>query len=155
MIYLQMFPILQGLEIVNPQAAERKVQAANAKYFSSTSGFHKIKKGDTWRKQCHFLVGSLCASVESVDVYLSTFFIILARSNLCYWYVCGIPDMVLQNCWSLWCNCHMSSYDLFYISPNWNTCIWNKVITMYVLYCQVILLPSSKSSFEGIFTKLK
>lgn len=82
MIYSQMFPIWQGLEIVNPQAAERKVQAANAKYFSSTSGFHKIKKGDTWRKQCHFLVGSLCASVESVDVYLSTFFIISARSNL-------------------------------------------------------------------------
>lgn len=41
------FTPLQGLEIVNPQAAERKVQAANAKYFSSTSGFHKIKKGDT------------------------------------------------------------------------------------------------------------
>ena len=40
--------LLQGLEIVNPQAAERKVQAANAKYFSSTAGFHKLKKEDTW-----------------------------------------------------------------------------------------------------------
>ncbi|XP_048762205.2 U4/U6 small nuclear ribonucleoprotein Prp31-like [Ostrea edulis] len=41
------FTPLQGLEIVNPQAAERKVQAANAKYFSSTAGFHKIKKEET------------------------------------------------------------------------------------------------------------
>ncbi|XP_062617634.1 U4/U6 small nuclear ribonucleoprotein Prp31-like [Saccostrea cucullata] len=41
------FTPLQGLEIVNPQAAERKVQAANAKYFSSTAGFHKLKKEET------------------------------------------------------------------------------------------------------------
>ncbi|KAJ8969237.1 hypothetical protein NQ317_002635 [Molorchus minor] len=33
------FTPLQGLEIVNPQAAEVKVNEANAKYFSNTSGF--------------------------------------------------------------------------------------------------------------------
>ncbi|CAH8439318.1 unnamed protein product [Dicrocoelium dendriticum] len=36
------FTPLQGLEIVNPQAAERTVDAGN-KYFSSTSGFAKIQ----------------------------------------------------------------------------------------------------------------
>nr|CAD7398307.1 unnamed protein product [Timema cristinae] len=36
------FTPLQGLEIVNPQAAEKKVNEANAKYFSNTSGFLKI-----------------------------------------------------------------------------------------------------------------
>ena len=35
---------LQGLEIVNPQAAEKKVNEANAKYFSNTAGFLKVKK---------------------------------------------------------------------------------------------------------------
>ncbi|XP_074648016.1 U4/U6 small nuclear ribonucleoprotein Prp31-like [Tubulanus polymorphus] len=38
------FTPLQGLEIVNPQAAEKKVQEANQKYFSSTSGFLNLKK---------------------------------------------------------------------------------------------------------------
>lgn len=39
------FTPLQGLEIVNPQAAEAKVNEANAKYFSNTSGFRSaIKK---------------------------------------------------------------------------------------------------------------
>ncbi|XP_058800288.1 U4/U6 small nuclear ribonucleoprotein Prp31 [Phymastichus coffea] len=38
------FTPLQGLEIVNPQAAEKKVNEANAKYFSNTSGFFKVKK---------------------------------------------------------------------------------------------------------------
>ncbi|XP_018336826.2 U4/U6 small nuclear ribonucleoprotein Prp31 [Agrilus planipennis] len=38
------FTPLQGLEIVNPQAAENKVNEANAKYFSNTSGFLKIEK---------------------------------------------------------------------------------------------------------------
>lgn len=37
------FTPLQGLEIVNPQAAEAKVNEANAKYFSNTSGFLSIK----------------------------------------------------------------------------------------------------------------
>lgn len=36
------FTPLQGLEIVSPQAAEQKVE--NAKYFSSTAGFLKVKK---------------------------------------------------------------------------------------------------------------
>ncbi|GAB6028521.1 U4/U6 small nuclear ribonucleoprotein Prp31 [Chamberlinius hualienensis] len=36
------FTPLQGLEIVNPQAAEIKVAAANAKYFSNTAGFLKV-----------------------------------------------------------------------------------------------------------------
>ncbi|KAK5645571.1 hypothetical protein RI129_006871 [Pyrocoelia pectoralis] len=36
------FTPLQGLEIVNPQAAEVKVNEANAKYFSNTSGFVKL-----------------------------------------------------------------------------------------------------------------
>ncbi|KAF2883843.1 hypothetical protein ILUMI_22312 [Ignelater luminosus] len=36
------FTPLQGLEIVNPQAAEVKVNEANAKYFSNTSGFLKL-----------------------------------------------------------------------------------------------------------------
>lgn len=35
--------IIQGLEIVNPQAAEKKVQEANNKYFSSTAGFLKLQ----------------------------------------------------------------------------------------------------------------
>ncbi|KAL5019217.1 hypothetical protein ScPMuIL_004939 [Solemya velum] len=41
------FTPLQGLEIVNPQAAEKRVQEANQKYFSATSGFLKIKKDGT------------------------------------------------------------------------------------------------------------
>nr|CAH7733435.1 unnamed protein product [Callosobruchus chinensis] len=40
------FTPLQGLEIVNPQAAEVKVNEANAKYFSNTSGFLKLDKKD-------------------------------------------------------------------------------------------------------------
>ncbi|KAF5292598.1 hypothetical protein FQA39_LY13931 [Lamprigera yunnana] len=36
------FTPLQGLEIVNPQAAEVKINEANAKYFSNTSGFFKL-----------------------------------------------------------------------------------------------------------------
>ncbi|KXJ24790.1 U4/U6 small nuclear ribonucleoprotein Prp31 [Exaiptasia diaphana] len=38
------FTPLQGLEIVNPHAAEKKVADANAKYFSSTAGFLKVTK---------------------------------------------------------------------------------------------------------------
>lgn len=38
------FTPLQGLEIVNPQAAEVKVNEANAKYFSNTSGFLKVER---------------------------------------------------------------------------------------------------------------
>ncbi|CAB0035639.1 unnamed protein product [Trichogramma brassicae] len=34
----------KGLEIVNPQAAEKKVNEANAKYFSNTAGFLNVKK---------------------------------------------------------------------------------------------------------------
>ena len=37
------FTPLQGLEIVNPQAAEAKINEANAKYFSNTSGFVSVK----------------------------------------------------------------------------------------------------------------
>ena len=36
------FTPLQGLEIVSPQAVEKKVE--DAKYFSSTAGFLKVKK---------------------------------------------------------------------------------------------------------------
>lgn len=39
------FTPLQGLEIVNPQAAETRVNEANAKYFSNTSGFLSVGKG--------------------------------------------------------------------------------------------------------------
>lgn len=38
------FTPLQGLEIVNPQAAEKKISEANNKYFSTTSGFLQLKK---------------------------------------------------------------------------------------------------------------
>ncbi|XP_041364240.1 U4/U6 small nuclear ribonucleoprotein Prp31-like [Gigantopelta aegis] len=38
------FTPLQGLEIVNPHAAEKKVQEANQKYFSTTAGFRKVEK---------------------------------------------------------------------------------------------------------------
>ncbi|XP_015110138.1 U4/U6 small nuclear ribonucleoprotein Prp31 [Diachasma alloeum] len=38
------FTPLQGLEIVNPQAAEKKVNEANAKYFSNTAGFLQVKR---------------------------------------------------------------------------------------------------------------
>jgi len=37
------FTPLQGLEIVNPQAAETRVNEANAKYFSNTSGFFSVR----------------------------------------------------------------------------------------------------------------
>ena len=36
-------PPAQGLEIVNPQAAEKKVAEANQKYFSSMAEFLKVK----------------------------------------------------------------------------------------------------------------
>ena len=38
------FTPLQGLEIVNPHAAEKRVADANARYFSNTSGFLHAKK---------------------------------------------------------------------------------------------------------------
>jgi len=38
------FTPLQGIEIVNPKAAEKRVQEANAKYFSSQSGFYNVSK---------------------------------------------------------------------------------------------------------------
>ena len=41
------FTPLQGLEIVNPHAAEEKVNEANAKYFSNTSGFTSVVKKDS------------------------------------------------------------------------------------------------------------
>lgn len=42
------FTPLQGLEIVNPQAAERSQAAEmNAKYFSNTSGFLSVGKRTT------------------------------------------------------------------------------------------------------------
>merc|ERR1719412_545352 len=37
------FTPLQGLEIVNPQAAEKRVDEANAKYFSPSASFMKVK----------------------------------------------------------------------------------------------------------------
>uniref|UniRef100_T1ISX8 U4/U6 small nuclear ribonucleoprotein Prp31 n=1 Tax=Strigamia maritima TaxID=126957 RepID=T1ISX8_STRMM len=37
------FTPLQGLEIVNPQAAEKRINEANEKYFSNTAGFVKVK----------------------------------------------------------------------------------------------------------------
>merc|ERR1719470_557831 len=41
------FTPVQGLEIVNPMAAEKKVDEANQKYFSATSGFLSVKKSST------------------------------------------------------------------------------------------------------------
>lgn len=38
------FTPLQGLEIVNPQAAEKKANESAAKYFSNTSGFVKVER---------------------------------------------------------------------------------------------------------------
>lgn len=38
------FTPMQGLEIVNPGAAEQKVREANEKYFSSTAGFMSVKQ---------------------------------------------------------------------------------------------------------------
>ncbi|XP_067121619.1 U4/U6 small nuclear ribonucleoprotein Prp31 [Centruroides vittatus] len=38
------FTPLQGLEIVNPQAAEKKLNETSGKYFSNTSGFFKVEK---------------------------------------------------------------------------------------------------------------
>jgi U4/U6 small nuclear ribonucleoprotein PRP31 len=38
------FTPLQGLEIVNPGAAEKKVNEANAKYFSNSSSFINVNK---------------------------------------------------------------------------------------------------------------
>lgn len=41
------FTPLQGLEIVNPQAAEKTQAEINAKYFSNTSGFLSVGKRTT------------------------------------------------------------------------------------------------------------
>lgn len=41
------FTPLQGLEIVNPQAAERGLESNSAKYFSNTSGFMSVRKDTT------------------------------------------------------------------------------------------------------------
>lgn len=41
------FTPLQGLEIVNPQAAEKSQTEMNAKYFSNTSGFLSVGKRST------------------------------------------------------------------------------------------------------------
>lgn len=41
------FTPLQGLEIVNPQAAEIGKPDADAKYFSNTSGFLSVGRGTT------------------------------------------------------------------------------------------------------------
>merc|ERR1712130_315536 len=41
------FTPVQGLEIMNPAAAEAKVNAANQKYFSATSGFLSVKPKTT------------------------------------------------------------------------------------------------------------
>lgn len=41
------FILLQGLEIVNPQAAEKVTGEENAKYFSNTSGFLSVGKKTT------------------------------------------------------------------------------------------------------------
>ena len=38
------FSAVQGLEIVNPHAAEKRAQEANAKYFSTQTGFFNVKK---------------------------------------------------------------------------------------------------------------
>ncbi|XP_076345141.1 pre-mRNA processing factor 31 [Tachypleus tridentatus] len=38
------FTPLQGLEIVNPQAAEKKLSEGNVKYFSNTAGFLRVQK---------------------------------------------------------------------------------------------------------------
>lgn len=38
------FTPMQGIEIVNPKAAEKRVQETNAKYFSNQTGFFQIKK---------------------------------------------------------------------------------------------------------------
>ena len=37
------FTPLQGIEIVNPKAAEKRIQEVNAKYFSSQTGFFNVK----------------------------------------------------------------------------------------------------------------
>ena len=39
------FTPMQGLEIVNPGAAEQKIREANEKYFSNTAGFMSVMKG--------------------------------------------------------------------------------------------------------------
>lgn len=44
------FTPLQGLEIVNPQAAEVKVEESNNKYFSNTGGFFKLPNAPAPRK---------------------------------------------------------------------------------------------------------
>lgn len=45
------FTPLQGIEIVNPKAAEKRVQEANAKYFSNQTGFFQVKKKQQQQKQ--------------------------------------------------------------------------------------------------------
>ena len=37
-----MFTFVKGLEIVNPQAAEKKVNEANVRYFSNTGSFFNV-----------------------------------------------------------------------------------------------------------------
>lgn len=38
------FTPVQGLEIVNPQTQEKKINEANAKYFGTTTGFMKLSQ---------------------------------------------------------------------------------------------------------------
>lgn len=45
------FTPLQGIEIVNPKAAEKRVQEANAKYFSNQTGFFQVKKKQQQKEQ--------------------------------------------------------------------------------------------------------
>lgn len=44
------FTPLQGIEIVNPKAAEKRTQEVNAKYFSSQTGFFNVKNEKTKAK---------------------------------------------------------------------------------------------------------
>jgi hypothetical protein len=44
MLTTKLFRHFQGLEIVNPQAAEKRVDEANAKYFSPSFSFTKVTK---------------------------------------------------------------------------------------------------------------
>ena len=56
------FTPMQGLEIVNPQAAEKRVDEANAKYFSTSASFIKVqtpivcqKKDAKWAPLIQFI----------------------------------------------------------------------------------------------------
>lgn len=74
-----MYSYLQGLEIVNPQAAEKKVAEANQKYFSNMAEFLKVKKeAKMWIRTSHTSIPHTDSCTQHCKVYFQI------RLTLCF-----------------------------------------------------------------------